>query len=187
MQTMRGPLLSGAVGSAVTLRGLSQMVRAHPPVVVIRSPWLGLTLSSEATVVGLLPREALGAARRRRRRKNAGGGPGSLFALAGAALPLAPGCAGSLVVPDLAEVPPAELVPLLLQLAEVVRPDGLFVGVDRTKDPAVEARLAGALLAAGYSGIVQGRPREGALLTQGHPPPAIVRQVLAESAPVATS
>jgi len=162
------------------------MVRAHPPVVVIRSPWLGLTLSSEVTVIGLLPREALGAARRRQRRKN-GAAPSSLFALAGTALPLAPACAGALVVPDLAEVPPAELVALLLQLAEVVRPEGLFVGVDRTKDPAVEARLAGALLAAGYSGIVQGRPREGALLTQGRPPPAVVRQVLAESAPAAAS
>jgi hypothetical protein len=182
MGAMRGPLLSGAVGSAVTLRRLSEMVRGHAPVVVIRSPWLGLTLSSEMSVVALLPREALGAARRRQRRKNAGL-PGSLFALAGAALPLAPASAGALVVPDLAEVPPAELVPLLLQVSELIRPEGLFVGLDRTKDASVEARLAGAMLAAGYSGIIQQRPREGALFTHGRPPPPAVRMVLVESAP----
>ena len=185
MRAMRGPLLSGAVGSAVTLRLLSEMVRGHAPVVVIRSPWLGLTLSSEIPVLGLLPREAVAAARRRRRRKNPG--PPSQFVLAGAALPLAARAAGALVVPDLAEVPPPELVPLLLQLAELIRPEGLLIEIDRTKDAAVEARLAGALLSAGFSGIIQQRPREGALFTHGRPPPAAVREVLTESsAPAAT-
>jgi hypothetical protein len=184
MKAMRGPLLSGAVGSAVTLRRLSEMVRGHAPVVVIRSPWLALTLSSEIPVLGVLPREALVAARRRRRRKNAG--PPSQFVLAGGPLPLASGGAGALVVPDLAEVPPPELVPLLLQLAGLIRPEGRLIGIDRTKDTAVEARLAGALLTSGFTGIVQQRPREGALLSHGRPPPAAVRLALADSAPLAT-
>ena len=96
---MRGPLLSGAVGSAVTLRRLCEIVRDQGPTAVVRSAWLGLTLASEIPVLAVLPPSARAAARRRRRRKSAG--PPSLFALAGAAVPLGEGTAGSLIVTDL--------------------------------------------------------------------------------------
>jgi hypothetical protein len=177
---MRGPLLSGPVGSAVTLGRLGEIVRSQGPTVVVRSPWLGLTLASEIPVVTVLPAEARSAARRRRRRKNAGQPP-SIFVIGGATLPLQPGAAGSLVVTDLAEIEPAALVPYLVDTAALVRPAGIFVALDRTKDPVTEARLAGALLAAGFLGIVQERPREGALLTRANPPPPSVRAILAEA------
>jgi hypothetical protein len=176
---MRGPLLSGAVGSAVTLRRLCEIVRGMAPTVVVRSPWLGLTLAAELSVVAFVPAEARGAARRRRRRKT--DGPPSLFALAGTAVPIAGAAAGSLVATDLATIEPTALVGFLLETAELVRPGGLLVGLDRAKDPATEARLAGALLTAGFQGIVQDRPRDGALITRGHPPPAAVRTVLLEA------
>jgi hypothetical protein len=177
---MRGPLLSGAVGSPVTLRRLAQVVKGCPPTVVMGSAWLGLALASEVSVLAMLPADALGAARRRRRRRGSGAPP-SVFLLAGAALPLASGTAGSLVVTDLAELEPTTLAAFLLELALLVRPGGILVGLDRTRDAAVEARLAGALLSAGYLGIAQHRPREAALLTQGHPPPPAVQSVLAEA------
>jgi hypothetical protein len=179
---MRGPLLSGAVGSAVTLRRLSEILRGQGPTVVVRSPWLGLTLAAELPVLALLPREAQSAARRRTRRKSAAQPP-ALFALSGAGLPLAAGAAGSLVVADLAEIDPAALVTFLLDTAALVRPGGVLVGLDRTKDAATEARIAGALLTAGFVGIAQERPREGALLSHGRPPPAAVREALLEVVP----
>jgi hypothetical protein len=179
---MRGPLLSGAVGSAVTLRRLSEILRAQGPTVVVRSPWLGLTLATELTVLALVPREAQAAARRRARRKSATQPP-ALFALSGAVLPLADGVAGSLVVADLAEIEPAALVGYLLETAALIRPGGVLVGLDRTKEAATEARIAGALLTAGFVGIAQERPREGALLSQGCPPPAVVRAALLEVVP----
>jgi hypothetical protein len=181
---MRGPLLSGAVGSAVTLRRLSEILRDQSPTVVVRSPWLGLTLASELPVLALLPREAQATARRRARRKSAAQIP-TLFALSGPALPLATGAAGSLVVADLAEIEPAALVGFLLETAALIRPGGVLVGLDRTKDAAAEARIAGALLTAGFVGISQERPREGALLSHGRPPPAAVRAALLEVVPTA--
>jgi hypothetical protein len=177
---MRGPLLSGAVGSAVTLRRLCEIVRNHGPTAVVRSDWLGLTLASEIPVVAVLPASARAAARRRRRSKKAG--PPSLFALAGAAPPLGEGAAGSLIVTDLSEVDPAGLIAYLLDTAALIRPGGLLVALDRTKDAATEARLAGALLGAGYLSVGQERPREGALLSRGHPPPVAVRTALADAA-----
>jgi hypothetical protein len=177
---MRGPLISGGVGSAITLRRLCEIVRDKGPTVVVRSDWLGMTLSSEIPVVAVLPPAARAAARRRRRRKAAG--PPSLFVLAGAGVPVAEGGAGSLIVTDLAEIEPAGLVPYLLDTAALVRPGGTLIALDRTKDPAIEARLAGALLGAGYLRIAQERPREGALLTRAQPPPAAVRAALADTA-----
>ncbi len=176
---MRGPLLSGPVGGAVTLGRLTAMLRDQGPTVVVRSAWLGLTLCAELSVLAVLPATARSAARRRRRKSQ--GLPPSLFVLGGAAAPLQPGTAGSIVVADLAEIDPPALVSFLIDLAALVRPGGIVVGVDRTKDAATEARLAGALLTAGFLGIGQERPREGALLTRASPPSPTVRAILASA------
>jgi hypothetical protein len=65
-------------------------------------------------------------------------------------------------------------VDLLLGLLPVLKPDGIVLSLDATKNPTLEARVAGVFLAASLTRIVQVRPRDGALLTNGLAPhPAI--------------
>jgi hypothetical protein len=62
----------------------------------------------------------------------------------------------------------------LARLAGSLRTDGLVLAVEATKSAAVEARVAGLFLAAALAGVAQERPRDGVLLTLGHPGPASV-------------
>jgi hypothetical protein len=171
---MRGPLLSGAVGSPAALARLCQILRAKPPAVVLSSLWLARELAEEIPVVAVLEREVAKAARRALKKAQAAGHRLAAV-VAGEALPLAPGRAGALVVESLLEIEDAEAVDFLLGLAATLRPDGVVVALDRTKDPVAEARAAGTFLAAGLTHIAQERPREGALLTLGCAPrPAVL-------------
>jgi hypothetical protein len=166
---MRGPLLSGAVGSPAALARLCQVLRARPPAVVLSALWLASELASEIPVVAVVERDVAKAARRALRRAAASGHKLSTV-IAGEALPLARGQAGALVVEDLLEIEPADAVEYLHALATALRPEGVIVALDRTKDPAGEARVAGCFLGAGLTRIAQERPREGALLTLGGAP-----------------
>jgi hypothetical protein len=194
-EIMRGPLLSpllspltsGAIGSAASLRRLVDRLRPFTPVVVVRSLWLAAALARELPVLGLLPPADRAAAvrslRRSRRKPRAGAPAGGALALglASAPLPLAPGAAGALVLEDLAatsEQAAAEIARLL----PLLRPGGLLVSADRTRDPALEADLAGAFLALGLTHITQDRPRDGALLTSGRAPHPAVAAALAGAA-----
>jgi hypothetical protein len=67
----------------------------------------------------------------------------------------------------MSEIEDADARAFLAALVPVLRPAGLVVSLDATKDPSMEARLAGTFLAAALTEISQERPREGALLTIG--------------------
>jgi len=178
---MRGPLLSGAVGSPAALGRLCQVLRAKPPAVVLSSLWVAAELAAEIPVVALVEREVQKAARRTLR-KAQGAGHRLTMVVAGEALPLSPGHAGALVVESLLELAPADAVEYLQALAPALRPEGVVVALDRTKDAAEEARVAGAFLAAGLARIAQERPREGALLTLGFAPRPALLAALATAA-----
>jgi SAM-dependent methyltransferase len=171
---MRGPLLSGALGSALTLKRVCAILREHAPALVLSSLWLADTVSKELPVTALIEADK----RRNARRvvKRAGkAGKKLLVAAAGEELPVAAGTAGCIVVENLAEIADDDqAADFLARVARGVRAGGKLVALDATKNAATEARLAGLFLSAALVGIAQERPKEGALLTMGAPAPAAV-------------
>jgi SAM-dependent methyltransferase len=182
---MRGPLLSGVLGSAATLRRLPDLLRDRRPVAVLSSLWLAAVLSSELPVLALIEPSKAAAARRALRKAQASNRALGV-AVAGAALPLPPGSLGAVVLEDVAALAPDALVGHLLEVTSLLRPGGALVALDRTKDPRVEARLAGACMAAALVDVAQQRPRDGALITSGQAAPPAVRAafIAARQAPL---
>ncbi len=171
---MRGPLLSGALGSPATLGRVCNLVRAHSPLVVLSALWLAETLASEIEVLALVEVEKRSAAQRALRRAHKLGHPLSVV-IAAAEVPLAPGSVGTVLVDslvDIEEQPAAR--DLIVALLPALKPDGIVVSLDATKSPSLEARVSEIFLAASLARITQIRPREGALLTTGDAPHAAV-------------
>jgi predicted O-methyltransferase YrrM len=168
---MRGPILSGPVGSKVTLERVCQIVRPRGPAVVLSALWLARTLAAQVPVTALIEGDKRRGARRVVRRAARAGQPLMVVA-AGEALPMAPGQAGCILIESLSEIADdAAAADFLARLAATLRRDGILLAVDATKVPAVEARVAGLFLAAALGEVAQERPREGALLTLGRPGP----------------
>ena len=167
---MRGPLLSGALGSPATLGRVCNLVRAHSPVVVLSALWLAEALASEFAVLALVETDKHSSAVRALRRVRKLGHPLSLV-VAGSDVPLANGSVGAVLVDslvDIEEQPAAR--DLIVALLPALKPDGMIISLDATKSPALEARVSEIFLAAGLARITQIRPREGALLTTGVAP-----------------
>jgi hypothetical protein len=171
---MRGPLLSGALGSPATLGRALNLVREHPPVVVLSALWLGEALATEIPVLALVEEDKWSAAQRAQRRARKQGLPLSIM-VAASELPLADGAVGAVLVDSLVDIEEeSAAVDLLLGLLPVLKPDGIVLSLDATKNPTLEARVAEIFLAASLTRITQVRPRDGALVTSGCAPhPAI--------------
>jgi hypothetical protein len=180
---MRGPLLSGALGSPATLGRVLELVREHSPVVVLSALWLAETLSSELPVLALIEEDKHGAAMRARRRAQKQGLPLSMV-IAAAEVPLAKSSVGTVLVDSLVDIEEeSAAIELLAGLAPLLKADGRVLSLNTTKTPALEARVAEIFLAASLSHVTQMRPRDGALLTMGTvPPPAVVAARLRASA-----
>ena len=171
---MRGPLLSGPVGSRVALERVCQIVRPRGPAVVLSALWLAERLATQFPVTVLIEPEKRRGARRAVRRASRDGQRLMVVAATGE-LPVVGQGAGCVVIENMSEIEnDAEAAAFLVRLAPKLRPDGLLLALDATKNPTIQARLAGLFLAASLSGIVQEHPREGALLTIGSPAPAAV-------------
>jgi len=167
---MRGPLLSGALGSPATLGRVCNLVRVHSPVVVLSALWLAEALASEFDVLALVEAEKRNAAVRAQRRAHKLGHPLTVV-VAASEVPLARGSVGAILVDslvDIEEQPAAQ--DLIVALLPALKPDGLVVSLDATKNPALEARVSEIFLSASLARITQIRPREGALLTAGQAP-----------------
>jgi hypothetical protein len=171
---MRGPLLSGALGSSATLGRLCNLVQGHTPVVVLSALWLAETLSSEIPVLALVEKEKRSAARRAYRRSSKLGHPLAIVAAA-SEVPLAKNSVGAILVDSLVDIEEeAAACELLTALLPSLKPDGIVISLDATKSPTLEARVAGIFLGASLARLSQIRPREGALITMGNAPhPAI--------------
>jgi hypothetical protein len=166
---MRGPLLSGPLGSAAALRALARLTEGLQPVVLLGSLWLGEALAEQAPVLMLVEPDERAAIGRVRRRAVKAGRPLTI-SLAAADVPLRRGSLGALVLEDVAGLEPADAERWLSALVPCLRPGGRLVAADATSNPAGAARVAGAFLAAALIDPSQESPRDGVVLTVGAAP-----------------
>lgn len=172
---MRGPLLSGPLGSASTLDAVGRWLDTAGAVVVIGPLWLGNVLSKRVRVLLLTePEERQRARRAVKRAAAATAGQRLTVGVAGVDLPLAFGTVDALLVESASTLEAEAMARWMSSLVPVLRPGGRLLALDATDNPAVEARLAGLFLGAALAEIVQERPREGVVLTVGSAPPAPV-------------
>jgi hypothetical protein len=142
--------------------------------VVLSALWLAETVSREVPVTAFIEADKRRGARRVVRRA-AKAGKKLLVAAAGEELPVGIGSAGCVLVESLSEIADDDqAAEFLVRVTRGLRPGGLVVALDATKNAVTEARLAGLFLSAALVGIAQERPRDGALLTIGAPAPAAV-------------
>jgi hypothetical protein len=170
---MRGPLLSGPLGSSAALEALVGLLAGYDPVVVLGPPWLGEALAASMRVLLLVESEERVAVLRVRRRAAKAGRPLTI-AVAGGELPLRPGSLGALVVEDVAGLDPADAERWIGALVPCLRPGGRLIAADTTGSPAVAARVAGVFLAGALTDLCQEWPRDGVVLTMGVAPSAAV-------------
>jgi len=183
---MRGPLLSGPLGSQPTLEALlrwtkistqtSTGINAAPPrapVVVLGPPWLGAAIARGGRTLLLVESELRPQALRTYRRAKKDSQPLEV-ALAAAELPFGLGTLSALVVENVAGLPAAEGERWIAALMPLLRPGGRLIAADATSSDDAAARVAGAFLAAALLDIIQEWPREGAVLTVGIAPAAAV-------------
>jgi hypothetical protein len=170
---MRGPLLSGPLGSASTLDAVSRRLDGVGGVVVIGPLWLGVVLSARVRVLLLTEAEERQRARRAIKRARTAG-QRLTVGVAGVDLPLAAGAVEALLIESPSTLDGEAMARWLATLVPVLRPGGLLIALDATDNPAVEARLAGLFLGSALLQIAQERPREGVILTVGRAPEASV-------------
>jgi hypothetical protein len=170
---MRGPLLSGPLGSQPTLAALLRWTNERAPVVVLGPPWLGDAISRGGPTMVLVEAEQRPQALRARRRARKEGRPLDVT-LAAAELPFRPGALSALVVENVAGLSDEESTRWIAALVPSLRPGGRLVAADATSSDAAAARVASAFLSAALTEIVQEWPRDGAVLTVGVAPAAAV-------------
>jgi hypothetical protein len=170
---VKGPLLSGALGSAPTLAAVLRWTEGRAHVVVIGPPWLGDAVATAGRALVLVEAEsrpiAVRARRRARKQERA-----LEVAVAGADLPLGRGVLPALVVENVGGLQEDEAIRWLAALVPCLRPGGRLIAADATSSTAAAARVAGAFLSSVLTDIVQEWPRDGALLTVGVAPSSSV-------------
>jgi len=166
---VKGPLLSGALGSAPTLAAVLRWTQGRAPIVVIGPPWLGDAIATTGRALVLVESEVRPVALRARRRAHKQQRALDV-ALAGAELPLGRGALSALVVENVGGLQDEDAKRWLGSLVPCLRPGGRLIAVDATSSTATAARVAGAFLTAALTDIVQEWPRDGALLSVGVAP-----------------
>ena len=179
---MRGPLLSGPIGSAPALAALARWTAGLGPVVVLGPPWLAAAVAREGHALALVEAAArpvaLRTLRRARREKR------SLdVALAAGELPFRRGAVSALVIENVTGLPPEDAARWLGALSPCLRPGGRIIAADATSSAAAAARIGNVFLSAALTGIVQEWPREGALLTIGTAAPTAITAARFDFAP----
>jgi hypothetical protein len=170
---MRGPLLSGPLGSAASLAALGRWLDGTGPVVVLGPLWLAETLATSRPVLFLDEPDDRRVLVRARRRADKASRP-LLIGIAGAAVPLRRASLGALVVENAAGLPADEASRWIAALVPCLRPGGRLVAVDATGSPAAAARVAGVFLSAALIDLTQEWPRDGVVLTVGAGPAVVV-------------
>ena len=94
---MRGPLLSGLLGSAATLERVCRLLQGHQPTVVLSALWLAEALASSFPVLALVEEEKRSAALRAVRRARKSAYP-LLVVSAAEDVPLGRGAVGAILV-----------------------------------------------------------------------------------------
>ena len=179
---VKGPLLSGALGSAPTLAAVLRWTEGRAPVVVIGPPWLGDAVATSGRVLVLVEPETRPIAMRVRRRAHKQQRALDV-ALAAAELPLGRGVLPALVVENVGGLRDDEATRWLAALVPCLRPGGRLIAADATSSKGAAARVAGAFLSAALTEIIQEWPRDGALLTIGVAPTSSVIDARFSDAP----
>src|SRR6185295_5276245 len=148
---MRGPLLSGALGSAAALEALLRWVRKDQPAVVLGPLWLGETLAAELSILMLVATDDHAAVRRARRRAQRAGRPLEI-AVGGGELPLGASSVATIVAENVAGLD-AAAAGWIASLAACLRPGGRLIAADATGSSSAMARVAGTFLGAALTGI----------------------------------
>jgi hypothetical protein len=174
---MRGPLLSGPLGSASALAALARWTAGVGPVVVLGPTWLAEALAAASPVLYLDEPDDRRVLVRARRRADKASRP-LLIGVAGADVPLARGTLGALVVENVAGLATDEAARWVAALVPCLRPGGRLIAADATASPAAAARVAGVFLSAALIELTQEWPRDGVLLTAGVAPAAPVMRAL---------
>jgi hypothetical protein len=170
---MRGPLLSGPLGSAASLAALTRWVAGTGPVVVLGPVWLAEALAVAAPILFLdEPDDRRVLVRARRRAQKAS--RQLTLGLAGAEVPVRAGSVGALVVENVAGLGADEAAQWMASLVPCLRPGGRLVAVDATASHAAAARVAGVFLSAALIELIQEWPRDGVVLTVGAAPSTAV-------------
>jgi hypothetical protein len=183
---MRGPFLSGALGSAASLDAILRWAKGADPVVVLGPLWLGVTLAAELRVVMLVATDDRAAVKRARRRAHKAGRAFEI-AIGGAEVPVRPRSVGAMIVENVAGLDAAAARLWIEALVPGLRPGGRLIAADATGDVAAMARVSGTFLSAALVGLTQELPRDGVVLTVGQAPDARVMSArFAQTAPVAT-
>ncbi len=175
---MRGPLLSGPLGSAASLAAVARWLEGLGPVVVLGPTWLAETLAEGSRVLFLDEPENEPARRalvRARRRAGKAGRPLEI-GIAGAELPLRRGALGALVVENVAGLSAEEAERWVAALAPCLRPGGRLIAADASASPEAAARVSGVFLSAALVDLTQEWPRDGVVLTVGVAPAATIAE-----------
>ncbi len=173
---MRGPLLSGPLGSTASLGALARWIEGVGPVVVLGPTWLAATLAEQTRVLlldepdGEPARRALARARRRATKASRPLDIG----IAGAELPLRRGSVGAFVLENVAGLAVEEAQRWVGALVPCLRPGGRLIAADVSASPSAAARVAGVFLSAALVELTQEWPRDGVVLTVGRAPAAAI-------------
>jgi hypothetical protein len=170
---MRGPLLSGPLGSAASITALERWTIGVGPVVVLGPVWLAETLAASATVLFLDEPDDRRVLVRARKRAVKASKPLTI-AVAGAEVPLRPGTLGALVIENAAGLSAEEAGRWVGALVPCLKPGGRLIAVDATTSPDAAARVAGVFLSATLVELTQEWPREGVVITAGLAPTAAI-------------
>jgi hypothetical protein len=170
---MRGPLLSGPLGSTASLTALARWVEGAGPVVVLGPVWLAEALAQAGPVTFLDEPDDRRVLVRARRRADKASRPLAI-ATAGADLPLRRGSLGALVIENAGGLPAEEAERWVEALVPCLRPGGRLIAIDGTSSTGAAARVAAVFLSAALVDLTQEWPRDGVVLTIGTAPVAAV-------------
>jgi hypothetical protein len=170
---MRGPILSGALGSTASLAAIARRAKDADPVVVLGPLWLGVTLATELRVLMLVASDDHAAVKRARRRAIKAGRAFEV-AVGGAEVPLRPRSVGAMIVENVSGLDATAAARWIEALVPSLRPGGRLIAADATSDVAAMARISATFLSAALVGLTQEMPRDGVVLTVAHAPDARV-------------
>ncbi len=183
---LRGPFLSGALGSTSSLHAILRWAKpaSSDPVVVLGPLWMGVTLAAELRVLMLVATDDHAAVKRARRRALKAGRALEI-AVGGAEVPLRPRSVSTMIVENAAGLDAVAAARWIEALVPSLRPGGRLIAADATSDVAAMSRVSGTFLSASLVALTQEQPRDGVVLTVAQAPDA--RVMAARYAPAAES
>ncbi len=157
----------------MVLQQVVTLLGKRSPIVVLSTVWLAEVLAEALPVTLLVEPDGLRSAVRAVKRAEKAGHR-LVAAMAGEELPLLPASVDAVVVDTLTDMEDDDARSFLGGIVAALRPGGILVSVDATRERAVEAKLSRRFVAACLQDVGQERPRDGVVVTVGAAPPHAV-------------